>query len=100
MIYYQVVILKLLLKQQEIDTNAHLDFDNIFDVRNVNNFNTTNTNTTTLTIATTTKYISDVSQLPTAIGGFHLLEDNTSYIICGQITLTNGIQYGLIFQQV
>jgi hypothetical protein len=41
-----------------------------------------------------TKFITDVSQLPTAIGGFHLLEDNTSYIICGQITLTNGIQYG------
>jgi hypothetical protein len=41
-----------------------------------------------------TKFITDVSQLPTAIGGFHLLEDNTSYIICGQITLTNGIEYG------
>ena len=81
------------IKQQNIDVNANFDMNNN-DIDNINNLQTTNTDTTTLTIATTTKYISNVSQLPTASGGFHLLEDNTSYIICGQITLINGIQFG------
>jgi hypothetical protein len=68
--------------------------DYSLDMNNNDILNAGNINTLQQTIATTTKYISNASQLPTASGGFHLLEDNTSYIICGQITLTNGIQYG------
>jgi hypothetical protein len=59
------------------------------DLSNVNKMNIQN-----VALTGNTQFISDVSQLPTAIGGFHLLEDNTSYIICGQLTLINGIQFG------
>ena len=35
-----------------------------------------------------------VQGLPTPSAGFHLLEDNKNYVVYGQITLTNGIQFG------
>jgi hypothetical protein len=59
------------------------------DLLNINQMNIQNIGQTG-----NTRFITDVQQLPTAAGGFHLLEDNTSYIICGQLTLTNGLEYG------
>lgn len=39
--------------------------------------------------------VNKSSDLPTASGGFHLLTDNTVYIINTNLTLTNGIQFGV-----
>ena len=41
-----------------------------------------------------TIFISKESDLPTSIGGFHILVDNTNYIITNQISMTDGIQFG------
>ena len=44
---------------------------------------------------TNTKYISKVDDLGAPVGDFYVLEDNTSYIVLGQITLQYGILYGV-----
>jgi hypothetical protein len=44
---------------------------------------------------TSTQYISKLSDLPTPVGDFYIIPDNTTWIILGQIILQYGIEYGV-----
>jgi hypothetical protein len=61
-----------------------LNLGGLSDIQNIGSMTLTNT-----------KYISKVDDLGTPIGDFYVLEDNTSYIVLGQITLQYGILYGV-----
>jgi hypothetical protein len=108
-------------KTNDIDVNANFDMNNnnienvnILEINSlgkngagdisiqsdidVNNFDlkfVSNLDTQTLNIAGTTQYYSNVSQLPTPVGNYYVIPDNTTWIIVGQITLTYGIEFGV-----
>lgn len=42
-----------------------------------------------------TIFISKESDLPPVVNGFHILVDNTNYIITNQISMNDGIQFGI-----
>ena len=44
---------------------------------------------------TATQYISRIEDLPTAVGDYYVIPDNTTWIILGQITLQYGIEFGV-----
>ncbi|MHA2122842.1 MAG: hypothetical protein ACW990_16715, partial [Promethearchaeota archaeon] len=73
----------------DISIQSDIDVNN-FDLKFVSNLDTQ-----TLNIAGTTQYYSNVSQLPTPVGNYYVIPDNTTWIIVGQITLTYGIEFGV-----
>ena len=73
----------------DISIQSDIDVNN-FDLKFVSNLDTN-----TLTIGVTTQYITNANQLPTPVGNYHIIPDNTTWIICGQITLTYGIEFGV-----
>jgi hypothetical protein len=79
------------IKTNIISTNTTGDV-NLLNTLDMNTRDILNVESMTIT---STAYISKIADLPTPVGDFYVIPDNTTWIILGQITLQYGIQYGV-----